>query len=367
MKFSFFRRTAQNKKFKDALDSLERTAKDNPADPRVRVKIAELYLEHGKKDEAVHEYIEAARAYEDKRLFQIAVAIYNHVISIDSGQVAVYTSLADLHLRNGFVGDAVAVLERLANYYYEKDMKYEATQILRKISELDPSNKFFKLKVTRFYESKDLSEEETLRQGPKDKWRLTERSAADSAQAMPAGEGFFDLEAALQDDVSINIFTTAEEDSAPDAACAAAPDNVFRELKNIVAESSDQKDPEFHFNLGLAYYRCNQVAEALDEFATALPGLEHQAECYEKMADCSLTLHKVEDAAAFVQAGLQLKGLTADEQLGLEYQLGLLHKAKGENESALTVFKKIYAAQKDFRAVAREIKELSSQSLQGGN
>jgi len=361
MKFAFFKRTAQNKKFQDALGSLERTAQDNPTDLRVRVKIAELYLEYGKKIEAVHEYIEAAKAYEEKRLFQIAVAIYNHVTSIDPGRVDVYTALSDLHLRNGFVGDAVAILERLANHYYEKDMRYEATQILKKIGEIDPSNKFFKLKITRFYESKDLSEEETLRQGPKDKWRLTESSMADGKQDMPTGENFFDLEAALQDDVSINISTIAEEDAATEPEAAGSPENVFRELKTIVAEASDKENPEFHFNLGLAYYRCSQLEEALDEFTTALPGLERKAECYEKMADCSLILEKVDDACTFVHAGLQLASLTAEEQLGLDYQLGLLHKAKGENESALKIFKKIYAANKHFRAVAQEIKSLSSQ------
>lgn len=364
MKFSLFKRTSQDKKFQDALGQLERTVKDNPSDLRIRIKIAELYLEHGKKKEAVKEYLEAARAYEDKRLFQIAVAIYNHVISVDPERVDVYTALADLHLRNGFVGDAVAILEKLANHYYEKDLKYEATQVLKKISEIDPNNKFFKLKVTRFYESKDLSEEETLRQGPKDKWQLTDLRTAEANQEAPAGEDFFDLEAALQEDISINISTTTEGATPSDADSsipeAGAPDEVFRELKAIVNAAPEQENPEFHFNLGLAYYRCSQLDEALDEFTTALPGMERKAECYAKMADCSMMLQRMEEAWDFIQAGLKLENLTEEEQLGLDYQLGLIYKAKGERDNALRVFRRIYVASKDFRSVGMEIKSLSS-------
>jgi tetratricopeptide (TPR) repeat protein len=364
MKFSLFKRTSQDKKFQDSLGQLERTAKDNPSDLRIHIKIAELYLEHGKKKEAVREYLEAARAYEEKRLFQIAVAIYNHVISVDPERVDVYSSLADLHLRNGFVGDAVAILERLANNYYAKDMKYEATQVLRKISEIDPNNKFFKLKVTRFYESKDLSEEETLRQGPKDKWQLTNVQTAEGNQETPPGEDFFDLEAALQEDISINISTTAEDATPPDADStgpeAGAPDEVFRELKTIISASPEQENPEFHFSLGLAYYRCGQLNEALDEFTTALPGMERKAECYAKMADCSMMLQRMDEAWDLINAGLKLENLNKDEQLGLDYELGLIYKAKGERDNALRVFRRIYAANKDFRSVDMEIKSLSS-------
>ncbi len=175
MKFSFFKRQSQEKQFQKILEKYHKAAEQNPGDIRVHIKIAELYLENNKKDKAVEEYMIAARAYQDKRLFQIAVAIYKHVISTVPDKVDVYSELADLHLRNGFIGDCVAVLEKLANYYYDNDMRYEATNVLKKISRIDPENKFFKIKVAKFYETKDLSEEETLKQGPKDKWDLTDK------------------------------------------------------------------------------------------------------------------------------------------------------------------------------------------------
>ena len=129
---SIFKRQTAEDKFNKTLVQYQKAAEQNPNDIRIHVKMAELYLENGKKDESIREYLVAAHKYEEKRLFQIAVAIYNHAISIDPDQITVYTELANLHLRNGFVGDGVAVLEKLAHHYYEQDKVFEAAQVLKK-------------------------------------------------------------------------------------------------------------------------------------------------------------------------------------------------------------------------------------------
>ena len=118
MKLSLFKKRTPEDIFQETLDKYQRVVAENPSDIRVHVKIAELYLEHDKKKEAIDEYILAARAYQEKRLLQIAVAIYTHALSIANDRVELYTELANLHLRNGFVGDGVSVLERLAEFYH---------------------------------------------------------------------------------------------------------------------------------------------------------------------------------------------------------------------------------------------------------
>ena len=151
----FFKKQNTQDKFKESLGKLQYVYSQNPGDLRIRVKIAELYMEYGKKQEAIAEYLAAAKAYQEKRLFQIAVAIYNHAISIDPDQVDIYTELANLHLSNGFIGDGVAVLVKLANQFCEKNLNYEAVQVLHKIHEIDPNNEFFKIKIAKFYQDKD--------------------------------------------------------------------------------------------------------------------------------------------------------------------------------------------------------------------
>ncbi len=361
MKFSFFKKQTPEKKFQELLDKYQQTAELNPDDIRIRIKIAELYTENNKKKEATEQYLLAAKAYEGKRLFQIAVAIYNHIISINPAEVAIYSDLADLHLKNGFIGDCVAVLEKLANYYYDNDMRYESTNVLQKISRIDPENKFFKIKIAKFYETKDLSEEETLREGPKGKWELTETQ--DSSKAIKdSEETFFDLQSALQDDVSINISTVSEpEDTETPQDTVMAPADVFSELKTIMESEPEQETPEYHYNLGLAYQRCSKTEEALDELEKALDGLTDKSECLLKLAECCMSLNRLDDAMRFANRGLKLKPQSNNMNLEFNYQTALINKTKGDNKKALKIFKKIYDSDKNFKSVKHEINALSKQ------
>ncbi len=359
MKFSFFKRQSPDKKFQSTLESYQSAVEENPGDLRLRVKIAELYLEHDRRDEAIVEYLAVAKMYQDKRLFQIAVAIYKHVISIDPDQVDVYSELAELHLKNGFVGDSVAVLEQLANHYYEEDMKYEATQVLKKIGEIDPENKFFEIKVAKFYENKDLSVEESLKQGPQDKWELVEEEKkAPAAPIKSPADNFFDLQAALDDDVAINISTEDEGAGAADAS-ALAPDKVFKEIQQIMETEPDHNSPKFHYNLALAYQRTDQLSEALAQFYKALEGSEKKVDCCVKIAECSIALSSYDDALKALAKAVKDKSLTEQDRLELLYQTGLVHKAKGDKANALKVFKKIQGINADFKAVGTQIKHVS--------
>lgn len=366
MKLSLFKRQTPQDKFKETLEKYQKAAEENPSDLRIHVKIAELYLENDKKYEAIQEYLLAARAYQEKRLFQIAVAIYNHAISINPDEVSIYTELANLHLRNGFVGDGVAVLEKLANHYYEKEMRFEAAQVLQKIREIDPNNEFFKIKVAKFYKNKDISEEETLRAGPKDKWELVEEKKNTGKDALDgvAAEGFFDLASALdEDDITINISTVAgEEDSEGQGTSEGMnPDEVFQQLRSLMASEPDQDSPQFHYNLGLAYQRCNQFEEAVDEFKAAVEGIEDQVDCCIRLADCSMALNRFEEAQAVIGRALKFEDLSEEQKMGLVYQSGLIYKAMGDTKSAVKVFKKIYATNKNYKSVGMHIKELTSQ------
>ncbi|MBN2108146.1 MAG: hypothetical protein JW832_12045 [Deltaproteobacteria bacterium] len=342
----FFKKQASKDKFKESLEKLQYVQSQNPGDLRVKVKIAELYLEYGKKDQAIAEYLGAAKAYQEKRLFQIAVAIYNHAISIDPEQVDIYTELANLHLRNGFIGDGVAVLEKLANQFCEKNLNYEAVQVLHKIHEIDPNNEFFKIKIAKFYQDKD--------------WQLAEQKDSGEAQ-LSVPSGHFDLQSALESDADL-LATQPQYASGADNGQGITPDDVFNQLKNMISNAEDMDSPQFHFNFGLAYMRCNEFNEAITEFSAALAGLDNKAECYIKLSECHMALGNYDIASDMIGKALKLMNLTERDRLSLIYQSGLVYKGKGDAQKALKVFQKVYDADRNFRSVDMEIKNLLSKS-----
>jgi len=360
MKLSFLKKQSAEDKFKETLSKYQRTVADNPGDIRVHVKIAELYMENDRKKEAIDEYILAARAYQEKRLLQIAVAIYTHALSIANDRVEIYTELANLHLRNGFLGDGVSVLEKLAEYYHSSGHDYEATQVLKKIKEIDPNNEFIKHKVERFLTKKDLDEEKTLKAGPRDKWHLTDHGSSTIVKNIQLGnEGFFDLESALSDDDEMEFSFDANGDQ-PAETDGLRPDEVFKQLRTIMETHPDQDTPAFHYNLGLAYQRCNQIDQAINEYTIAFDGLPQKAECCKRLIDCYVQLKQYDRAQHVVETGLMLKNIADREKLDLFYQSGLIYKYCGEYKKALKIFKKIYSIDENFRSVAMEVKQLST-------
>lgn len=360
MKLSFFKKQSSEDKFRETLSKYQRAAADNPNDIRVHVKIAELYLEHDKKKEAIDEYILAARAYQEKRLLQIAVAIYTHALSIANDRVEIYTELANLHLRNGFVGDGVSVLEKLAEYYHSTGHDYEATQVLKKIKEIDPNNEFFKQKVEKFLTKKDLDEEKTLRAGPQDKWHLTDHGSGNIVKNIQLGsEGFFDLESALSDDDEME-FSFDDNSAQQEDSEELRPDEVFKQLKTIMETHPDQDTPAFHYNLGLAYQRCNQIDQAISEYSLALEGLPQKVECCKRLIDCYVQLKQFDRAQRVVENGLMLDKISDRDKLDLFYQSGLIYKYSGEYKKALKVFKKIQSIDPSFRSVGMEVRQLST-------
>ena len=120
-----------------------------------------------------------------------------------------------------------------------------------------------------------------------------------------------------------------------------------------------EDNPQFHYNLGLAYQRSNEFEEALTEFQNAIDEIEDKVQCCIRVAECSLALNRPDEALDVVSKGLKLDALTDEEKLELNYHLGLSYKAKGDVKKALKVFTQIQEVDKNYETVDKEIKDLT--------
>jgi len=365
MKFTFFKKfkkQSPEKRFETELNKLRKASESRPDDIRIHIKIAEHYLEAKKKKEAIETFLFAAKEYQKKRLTQIAIAIYKNIISIDPDQYDVYLELAELQIKNELVGDGVALLERLATHYYEKGMKYEASQVLERIAKVDPKNEFFIKKVDNFYREKDLSADKARVQGPSDKWKLVEESQKKDGAASDASQSFFDLEEALGEDESYSFDESTEEresDSQTELGDKMSPDEVFSKLQEMVKSSPDHDTPDLHYNMGLALFRTNKFDQAIEEFEQAVDGDKENIDCYKKMAGCAKGIKDFKKAEKYLKKGLSVKNISSEDEMDLNYEMGLVYKAKGDVKKALKVFKKVQKKDGSYRSVNNEIVKLS--------
>ncbi|MCX5903876.1 MAG: tetratricopeptide repeat protein [Proteobacteria bacterium] len=332
MKVPFAREISPQKAFEKALAEYLDAAAKNPDDIRIHIKIAELYFKKNNKDKAISEYLYAANTYKEKKLFQIAISIYNHILSLDPGQTAVYTTLADIHQKSGFKGDAVATLEKLATYYHQNGFTNKAAEVLKEILEIDPSNEQFRKKVAKFYESTEIHS------AKKPEVAETQQPVTKPLEEKPSS-GFFNLEAALESDNSIHLSAPAEQDS--DAPAQQQPyDDIFTHLKEDAEAAPDEAAPDLYYDLGMAQQLLGEVEEAMKEFEKAIEHNQKIVPSYLQLLQCCRTANNPEKAEAYISQALALDSLTEEEKKSLRAALKNLRKAKGDKGGLFGFFKK---------------------------
>ena len=319
MKIPFAKDKTAPKAFDKALNEYLEAAKTSPEDIRIHIKIAELYLKNNNRDKAISEYLYAANTYRGKKLFQIAISIYNHILSIDPGQTAVYLTLADIYHKNGFKGDAAATLEKLANYYQRHGLRDKAIEVLNRIIEIDPTNAQFRQKVEKFYAgTESLPENE---------------AEAPATQPPELAAGFFDLEAALESDSSFHLSSPAVNDgdtAAFDDAAGRQPyADIFTHIREDAEEAPEEAAPDVHYDMGMVQQSLGEIEEAVKEFEKAIKHNQRVAQSYLQLARCCRTMNNLQQAESYINQGLALESLTDDEKKNLRNELQDMLKAKG--------------------------------------
>jgi tetratricopeptide (TPR) repeat protein len=317
MKIPFAKDKISPKAFDKVLNEYLDAAKSSPEDIRIHIKIAELYLKNNNRDKAISEYLYAANSYRAKKLYQIAISIYNHILSIDPGQTAVYMTLADIYHKNGFNGDAVATLEKLAVYYQNRGLRDSAVEVLNKIIAIDPANEQFRQKVEKFYAGTE-SQPETTEETP---------------AAQPPEAGFFDLEAELANDSSIHLSSAActdgDETDLGDTNGGQPYADIFTHIREDAEAAPEEAAPDVHYDMGMVQQRLGAIQEAVKEFEKAIQQNQKVAQSYLQLARCCRTMNNLDQAESYIKQGLALDSLTEGEKKNLRDELQDMRKTKG--------------------------------------
>ncbi len=348
MKFQIFKKKQKNESSADEISSLRQSLRKSPDNIRLYIRIAEACMAKGMQNEAVEEYKKAAEVYESKNFLPIAEALYKQIIHIDSERHEIFDNIAAIQLKQGFIGDSVATLEALASKLYEKGMKEKAIEVICRIKSIDPDNKFFSQKAAKLFEKF-----QNMVPSDSDKWKLMDENKQAVQFSQP--EEYFDLEAALQSDNSIDL---KDEQVCLENDSIISHDDIFRELKKSVTDTEENQSSYFHFNLGLAQERCGNFQEALEEYKLAEAVYEDKSRCYLRIAVCYGGLKNKRKAEKYIKKAFKAGDLTDEEKLNLKYELASIYRKNGAHKKALKLFKEVIKTKKYFRDVERQVKEL---------
>ena len=260
MAFNFLKGLFKKREIENELNQLLIKVEEDPDNPKLRMKLANLYIKNNQVSKGIEEYLKSAKKYSEDGYFTMVVAIYKKVIKLAPQKVGFYLELAEIYRKMKFLGDAVNIYENLINYYKKRGEEAKVQELLGKIVELSPK----------------LSHIKPKSQTPAQK-RATRRAAKKKEQ-----EGFFDLAAALDSDKSLEI--DEEKVAVLDEEHGLGVDEVFAEIKKSLKEK--EEDLETHYNLGIALKDMGMLDDAIVEFKIASKAPNLQTECYIALGLC---------------------------------------------------------------------------------
>ncbi len=145
-------------KLEAAIKEYRKVLAENPSDANTLNRVGDLYARIERFDEAVKLFSQIAEQYTRDGFFVKAIAIYKKIIKLDPTLLQVYEKLAELYHKQGLLNEARTQYQVLADYYQKHDNAASAITIYQRMSELEPDNPSFHLKLAELYESQRLAD-----------------------------------------------------------------------------------------------------------------------------------------------------------------------------------------------------------------
>jgi len=167
------------------------------------------------------------------------------------------------------------------------------------------------------------------------------------------GEGEFDLAAMLDEDEADQTGTIGTLIGVGSVGKGFA--EVFSAFKKGIQAQVDEGDADTHYDLAIAYKEMGLNEDAVRELETVLRTGTRAIESLSLLASCKLALGDAGAAAAHIEDALGRAGDSHESAVSLRYDLGEALLAAGRDREALDAFKKVAAADPDFRDVVERI------------
>ncbi len=144
--------------------------------------------------------------------------------------------------------------------------------------------------------------------------------------------------------------------------------DMFGELKQELEDgaTTDEEDPETHYNLGVAFREMGLLDEAVGELQKVCQSIErgHKfgqvIQTYTWLAQCFLDKGVPDAAIRWYEKALAIPKLDDEARTALYYELAACYESAGNKKAALANFMQVYGSNIDYRDVAERITALKS-------
>ncbi len=106
----------------------------------IYLKLADLNAERGLTSNAIEDYLRVARHYAKNGLIKETLDIYKKIADLDPTNVNIKLKLAEMYLKEGLKNEAAKEFLEIADVYYYKEQLKEAEEFYGQVLKIDPTN-----------------------------------------------------------------------------------------------------------------------------------------------------------------------------------------------------------------------------------
>jgi tetratricopeptide (TPR) repeat protein len=295
-----------------------------PANTKIRVKIAELYQKMGETEKAVSEYLKTAEIFSKKDLWPQAMAVYKRILKLDPSQEEVNRCVSEIYHRLGFLGDAFSQYNILLQKYHHSGDAEKSLEILGLMADLNPQ-KFALEKKLQVSPEEAEPEEMTLEASPQAETLDLEIPTSETSRT------FFDLCEELQKKAPRNKHLKIAKEICTENIFGF--DEILKELQEVGGTS--RVYPNFSFQMGVACREMGFHDEAIEQFQTALEKGQNPLESAHFMGLCYREKGWWEEARHSFRRALQMESVPEEKRQVIQKDLDLLpqeHQLESEGD-----------------------------------
>jgi tetratricopeptide (TPR) repeat protein len=349
------------------IESLEEQLKKTPNNFRLRLKIADIYLTRGDREQAITEYCNSARLYAENDFIPLAIATYKKILNEDPENPDANLELGHIYQQKKFYADATSYLKKSFDFYHANGLQDKALQLLETIIEIAPEKEPYQSLLKQLFPNHQENAKSIysdLIVTKKD--HVISKPPEPEIDQITGGDSFFDLGEELDteitdinitDDFSVDDETLANiEEGEPHGV-----EKIFETLRSTYDEDEGDSDQDkFHYNLALAYNELKMPEQALQESELALKSNNFRLPSLLLRSQIFFSQGSLSTALAQVQQGLLEKGMTMHDFMTFKLQLGLILKEMEHYPQALEAFREAHSLDPDNQELAEEIESLEN-------
>lgn len=150
---------ARQGKFDAAIEEYRKVSKGDPDDLTVANTLGDLYVRQGRTPEAIKHFTRIADRFNTGGFQEKAIAMYKKIAKLDPNNFDLLIQLAELYSHQGRYADAKQQYGLVSDAYRRNGDVREALKILKKATDLDPSNVRSRIGLAKAYEKDGFTSE----------------------------------------------------------------------------------------------------------------------------------------------------------------------------------------------------------------